>query len=151
MVVLLIFWNKSIVQKFWSRSQKVYAARSNPETELHIIYKDMLHCINSQSRVKIERLETKCNEAFRIVVVKNEDLIEFAGYTEDPSSLFPSLESYLELMTTKNDKMPTSAQNYINSAEDKWVSVRNGGLPFVLESLHWWHRQKHLEKVDLIR
>ena len=79
----------------------------------------MFHCLNSESRVKIESLVTKCNEAFMAVVVRNEDLIEFAGKTEDPSSLFPSLESYMELMTTKNDKMPTSEQYYINSAEDK--------------------------------
>ena len=53
------------------------------------------------------------------VVDKNEDLIAFAGKTEDPSALVPSLESYLEARTTKNDKILTSAGNYINSANDK--------------------------------
>ena len=60
--------------------KKLYAARSKREAELHAIHEDILHCINSQSRrVKVERLVTKCNEAFMTVVDKNEDLIAFAG------------------------------------------------------------------------
>ena len=54
-----------------------------------------------------------------LAVDNNEDLIAFAGKTEVPSALVPSLESYLETMTTKNDNILTSSQNYINSAEDK--------------------------------
>ena len=54
-----------------------------------------------------------------LAVDKNEDLIAFAGKTEVPSALVPFLESYLETMTTKNDNILTSSQNYINSAEDK--------------------------------
>ena len=62
--------------------KKLYAARSKREAELHAIHEDILHCINSQSRrVKVERLVTKCNEAFMTVVDKNEDLIAFAGKT----------------------------------------------------------------------
>ena len=69
--------------------------------------------------MKAERLVTKCNEAFMTDVDKNEDLIAFARKTEDPSALVLSFESYLEAMTTKNDKILTSARNYINSADDK--------------------------------
>ena len=50
---------------------------------------------------------------------KNEDLIAFAGKTEGPRALVPPLQHYLEAMTTKNDKILTSARNYINSADDK--------------------------------
>ena len=53
------------------------------------------------------------------VVDKDEDLIAFAGKTEDPSALVPSLKSYLEAMTTKDDKILASAKNYINFADDK--------------------------------
>ena len=99
--------------------KKMYAARSKREAELHAIHEDIFHCINNQSRrVKVERLVRKCYEAFMTVVGKNEDLIAFAGKTEDPSALVPSLESYLKAMTTQN-KILTSARNYINSAEDK--------------------------------
>ena len=82
------------------------------EAELHAIHEDILHCINSQSRrVKVERLVTVCNETFVIVVDKNEDLIAFAGKTEDRSAPVPSLDSYFEAMTFKNDKILTSARN----------------------------------------
>ena len=57
-------------------------------------------------------------------VDKNEDLIAFAGRTEDPSALVPSLESYLEAMTAKNDKILTSTRNYINSADDKVSEIQ---------------------------
>ena len=100
--------------------KKLYSVRSKREADLDAIYEDILYCINSHCRrVKVERLVTKCNEAFMTVVDKNEDLIAFAGKTEDPSALVLSLESYLEAMTTKNDKIFTSARNYINLADDK--------------------------------
>ena len=100
--------------------KKLYAARSKREAELHAMHEDIVHCINSQSRqVEVERLITKCNETFIIVVDENGNLIAFAGKTEDPSGLVPSLESYSEAMTTKSDKILTSAQKYINSADDK--------------------------------
>ena len=122
MVVLQVFGNNNILISncLDKKVKKLYAARSKREAELHAIHEDILNCINSQSRrVKVERLVTKCNEAFMTVVDKNEDLIAFAGETEDPSAVFPSLESYLEALTTKNDKILTSAQNYINSADVK--------------------------------
>ena len=53
------------------------------------------------------------------VVDKKENMIAFAGKTDNPSALVPSLESYLEAMTTKNNKILTSARNYINTADDK--------------------------------
>ena len=130
--------------------KKLYAARSKREAELHAIHKDILHCITNQSRrVKVERLVTKCNEAFMTVVDKNEDLIAFAGKTEDPSALVPSLESYLEAMTTKNDKILTSARNYINSADDKVsefqelrASIRSR-LPSIMTSSKTSSQRKH--------
>ena len=112
--------------------KKLYAARSKREAELHAIHENILHCINSQSRrVKVERLVTKCNEAFMTAVDKNEDLIAFAGKTEDPSALVPSLESYLEAMTTKNDKILTSARNYLNSADDKVSELQEPRAPIL--------------------
>ena len=130
--------------------KKVYAARSKREAELRAIYEDILHCINSQSRrVKSKRLVTKCNEAFMTVGDKNEDLIAFAGKTEDPSALFPSLESYLEAVTTKNDKILASARSYIDSADDKvseflepMASIRSR-LPSLMTSLKTSSQRKH--------
>ena len=130
--------------------KKLYAARSKREAKLHAIHEDIIHSINNQSRlVKIERLVTKSNEAFMAVVDKNEDLIAFAGKTEDPSALVPSLESYLEAMTTKNEKILTSARNYINSADDKVsefqeprASIRSR-LPSLMASSKTTSQRKH--------
>ena len=111
-VVLLLFGNKNMVMSnsLDQKVKKLYAARSKREAELHAIHEDIFRCINNQSRrVKVERLVTKCNEAFMTVVDRNEDLIAFAGKTEASSALVLSLESYLEAMTTKNDKILTSA------------------------------------------
>ena len=59
--------------------ERLYAASSKLEAELHAIHKDIFHCMNSQSRrVKTERLVTKSNDAFLTVVDKKEDLIAFA-------------------------------------------------------------------------
>ena len=152
MVVLLVFGNNNIVRSnsLDENVKKLYAARSKREAELHAIHENILHCVNSQSRrVKVERLVTKCNEAFMTVVDKNEDLIDFAGKTEDPSALVPSLESYLEAMTTKNDKILTSARNYINSADDKVsefqeprASIRSR-LPSIMTSSKTSSQRKH--------
>ena len=111
-MVLLVFGNNNIVMSnsLNQKVKKLYAARSKREAELHALLEDILHCINRQiRRVKVERPVTKCNEALMTVVGKNEDLIAFAGETEDPSAIVPSLESYLEAMTTKNDNILTSA------------------------------------------
>ena len=130
--------------------KKLYAARLNREVELQAIHEDILHCTNSQSRrVKVERLVTKRNEAFMTVVDKNEDLIALAGKTKDPSELVPSLESYLEAMTTKNDKILISARNYINSADDKVsefqeprASIRSR-VPSIMASSKTSSQRKH--------
>ena len=99
--------------------------------------------------MKVERLVTKCHAAFMTVVDKNEDLIAFAGKTEDPSALVPSLESYLEAMTSKNDKILASARNYINSADDKVTdfqepktSIRSR-LPSIMTSSKTSSQRKH--------
>ena len=130
--------------------KKLNAARSKREVELHAIHEDILNCINSQSRrVKVERLVTKCNEAFMTVVDKNEDMIAFSGTMEDPSALVPSLEFYFEAMTTKNDQILTSARNYINSADDKVsefqeprASIRSR-LPSLMASTKTSSQRKH--------
>ena len=60
--------------------------------------------------------------------------------TEDPSAQFPSLESQLEAITAKNDKILTSAKDFINSADVKVSEFQEPGFPLVLEFLHWMPR-----------
>ena len=133
------------------KAKKLYAARSKREAELHAIHEDILHCINSRSRrVKVERLVTKCKEAFMTVVDKNEHLIAFAGKTEDPSALVPSLESYLEAMTTMNDKMIASARNYISSADDKMSEFQEPRASILSRIPSIMTSSKHLVCVNMI-
>ena len=152
MVVLLVFGNNNIVMSnsLDQKVKKLYAARSKRKAELHAIHEDILHCINGQSRrVNVERLVTKCNETFMTVVDKHEDLFAFSGKTEDPSALVHSLESYLEAITTKNDKSFTSAQNYINSADDKVSEFQEprapilSRLPSIMTSSKTSSQRKH--------
>ena len=86
MVVLLVFGNNNITMSnsLPQKVKKLYAARSKREAELHARHEDILHFINSQSRrVKVERLLTECNEAFMTVVDKNQELMAFAGKSEE--------------------------------------------------------------------
>ena len=151
-LVLLVIGNNNIMMSnsLDQKVKKLYAARSKREADLHAIHEDIFHCINSQSRrVNVERLVKKCNEAFITIVDKNEDLIAFAGKTEDLSALVHSLESYLEAMTIKNDKILASARNYINSADDKVsefqepkASIRSS-LPSIMTSSKTSSQRKH--------
>ena len=83
------------------------------------------------------------------VVDKNQDLISFAGKTEDPSALVSSMESFLEALTTKNDNILTSARNYINSADDKLSEFREprasirSRLPSLMASSKTSSQRKH--------
>ena len=68
---------------------------------------------------------------------------------EDPSAHVTSLESYLEAMKNKNDKILTSARNYIISADDKVskfqelrASIRSR-VPSLLASSKTSSRRKH--------
>ena len=90
---LLVFGNNNIMMSnsLDQKVKKLYAARSKREADLHAILKDILHCVDSQSRrVKVERLVTKCNDAFMTVADKIEDRIAIAGKTEGPSAFVPS-------------------------------------------------------------
>ena len=90
------------------------------------------------------------NGLFAVTVVdKNDYLNAFAGKTEDPSALVLSLESYLEAMTTKNHTILTSAQNYINSADDKVSEIQEprasirSRLPSLMASSKTSSQRKH--------
>ena len=70
----------------------------------------------------------------RILLNKKDRLIAFNGKKEIPCALVPSLESYSEAMTSKNDKILASAQNVINFADDKLSEFQKP--IFVLELFH---------------
>ena len=65
--------------------KKLFNARSNLESELYNIHKDITDAIDRQDRrVKVERLVSKLKDVFSKLVEKNEELLDLASKAENP-------------------------------------------------------------------
>ena len=85
--------------------KKLFNARSNLESELHNIHKDITDAIDRQDRlVKVERLVSKLKDVFSKLAQKNEELFDLASKAENPDSIYPDLEQWLDDATKNNDK-----------------------------------------------
>ena len=69
---------------------------------------------NKDSRVRVERLATSCDEAMPKLFAKHEQLFELAGKTEEPSLVKQDLETWLNEVTTRNDEILKKARDYID-------------------------------------
>ena len=99
--------------------KKLFNARSNPESELSNIHNDITDGIDRQDRrVKFERLVSKLKDVFGKLVQKNE-LFDLASKAENPDSMYPVREQWLDDVTKKNDKILLAARNYIDSVADQ--------------------------------
>ena len=68
-------------------------ARSNLESELRNIHKDITDVIDRQDRrVKVDRLVSKLKDVFSKLVEKNEELFDLVSKAENPDSIYPVLE-----------------------------------------------------------
>ena len=100
--------------------KKLFNARSNLESELHNIHKDITDVIDRQDRrVKVERLVSKLKNVFSKLVLKNEELFELASKAENPDSIYPVLEQWLDNVTKNNDEFLLAARSYIDSVADQ--------------------------------
>ena len=73
--------------------KKLYNARSNLESELCTIQKNITDAIDQHDRrAKIERLVPKLTDVFNKLVHKNEELIDLASKAENPVVIYPVLE-----------------------------------------------------------
>ena len=100
--------------------KKLFNARSNLESELCNIHKDITDAIDRQDRkVKVERLVSKLKDIFSKLVQKNEELFDLASKTENPNSIYPVLEQWLDDKTKNNDKFLLAARSYIDSVSDR--------------------------------
>ena len=100
--------------------KKLFNARSNLESELCNIHKDITDAIDRQERkVKVERLVSKLKDVFSKLVQKNEELVDLASKAENPDSIYPVLEQWLDDKTKNNDKFLLAARSYIDSAADR--------------------------------
>ena len=96
--------------------KKLFNARSNLESELRNIHKDITDAIDRQDRrVKVERLVSKLKDVFSKLVEKNEELFELASKAENPESIYPVLEQGLDDVTKNNDKFLLAARSYTDS------------------------------------
>ena len=96
--------------------KKLFNARSNLESELRNIHKDITDAIDRQDRrVKVERLVSKLKDVFSKLVEKNEELFELASKAENPESIYPVLEQWLDDVTKNNDNFLLAARSYIDS------------------------------------
>ena len=106
--------------------KKLFNARSNLESELRNIHKDITDAIDRQDRrVKVERLVSKLKDVFSKLVEKNEELFELASKAENPESIYPVLEQWLDDVTKNNDKFLLAARSYIDTVDDQ-DTVREG-------------------------
>ena len=96
--------------------KKLFNARSNLESELCNIHKDITDAIDRQDRrVKVERLVSKLKDVFSKLVQKNEELFDLASKADNPESIYPVLEQWLDNVTNNNDKFLLAARSYIDS------------------------------------
>ena len=100
--------------------KKLFNSRSNLESELCNIHKDITDAIDRQDRsVKVERLVSKLKDVFSKLVQKNEELFDLASKAEKPESIYPVLEQWLDDVTKNNDKFLFAARSYIDTAADR--------------------------------
>ena len=100
--------------------KKLFNARSNLESELCNIHKDITDAIDWQDRrVKVEGLVSKLKDVFFKMVKKNKELFILASKVENPDSNYPVIEQWLDDVTEKNDKFLLAARNYIESVADR--------------------------------
>ena len=100
--------------------KKLFNARSNLESGLRNIHKDITDAIDRQDRkVKVERLISKLNVVFSKMVQKNEELFDLANKAENPDSINSVLEQWLDDVTKNNDKFLLAARSYIATVADR--------------------------------
>ena len=111
--------NFKITIQSQEKLKKLFSVRSNLESELRNIHKDITDAIDRQDRrVKFERLVSKLMDAFCKMVRRNEELFDLAGKKENPHSIDPILEQWLDNLTKNNDEFLQAARNYVDSIPD---------------------------------
>ena len=69
----------------------------------------------SRQEGKVERLVSKLKDLFSKLLEKNEELFDLASKAENPDSVYPVLEHWLDDVTKNNDKFLLAARSYIDS------------------------------------
>ena len=89
MVVIWVWYNPHSFRDHGQQKKlkKLFNARSNLESQLLNIHKDITEAIDRQDRrVKVERLVSMLKDAFSKLMQKNEEQIDLASKAENPDS-----------------------------------------------------------------
>ena len=90
--------------------KKLFNARSNLESEFCNVHMDITDALDRQDRrVKVERLVSQLKDVFSKLVQKNEELIELVSKAENPDSICPVLEQWLDDVTNNNEKFTSNS------------------------------------------
>ena len=99
--------------------KKLFNARSNQESELRKIHRNITDAIDRQyRRVKVKRLVSKLKDVFS-KPVQNAEMFDLAIKVENPVSIYPVLEQWLDDVTENNDKLLLATRSYIDSVADR--------------------------------
>ena len=100
--------------------KKVFNARSNLESELCNIHKDITDAIDLQGRrVKVNRLVSKLKDVFSKMVQKNEELFDLTSKAENPDLIYLVLEQWLDDVTKNNDQFLLADRKYVDTVDDR--------------------------------
>ena len=132
------------------KTKKLFNARSNLESELCNIHKDITDAIDRHDRrVRVERLVSKLKDVFIKLVRKNEELFDLASKAENPDSIYPVLEQWLDDVTKNNDKFLLAARSYIDQVLTETPYVRALILKGNLREVHADQHHQCLASVNM--
>ena len=108
----------NIMAERQEKLKKLCNARSNLESELRNIHKDITDATDLQDRrFKFERLVSKLKDVFSKLLQKNEELFDLASKAENPDSIYSVFEQWLDDVT--KNKFLLAARSYIDTVADR--------------------------------
>ena len=104
------------------RLSKLVESRKKAELEIKRIHQQIDEAVqNGNRRVRVERLVTSCKDAITKAIKRHNQLLELTLKVDDCASLLNEQQTWLNVLTTTNDKVLKRARQIINSlpATDK--------------------------------
>ena len=110
------------------RVQKLYDSRAKAKAELKRVQQKVVDAVdNEKRRVRVNRLVNSCEEAMTKAFVKNEQLLDLAGKTENSEKIKEDLENWLKEVTVGNDAILKKARDYLDQCPRTENSSQSSG------------------------
>ena len=95
--------------------QKSFASRLKAETELKMVQNVIVDAVDhSDHRARVVRLVESCEAAMTKAFASNEQLLELAKWSNDPTLTAADLEKWLGVVTAEKDEILKKARDYID-------------------------------------